>query len=229
MDGYPLCYRCNDHRRTASAADERLANRVVPLFYAVREGQSGQMMRNYKAPVSAPGLGRRLRNLLYLALATHLPCITRDVGLEVSAWSVLPSTRAPNTAHPFRQIALEVLETFAPSRRTEITLEPGPNFVPTPRRYVSGMWKVADPVLVEGRHVVLFDDTWTTGGNAQSAAAVFRKVGARAVTIMVMGRWLNPDYPGTGAFITEHLTCDYDFAHCPVEPSRCEAMRRSGS
>lgn len=209
------------------AADERLANRVVPLFYAVREGQSGQMMRNYKAPVSAPGLGRRLRNLLYLALATHLPCITRDVGIEVSAWSVLPSTRAPKTAHPFRQIALDVLESFEPSHRTEIILEPGPNFAPTPRRYVSGMWKVANPAPTEGRHVLLFDDTWTTGGNAQSAAAALRNVGARAVTIMVMGRWLNPDYAGTDEFITGHLTRDYDFAHCPVDPVRCEAMRRS--
>lgn len=228
VDGYPLCYRCNEHRQAASAAGERLANLVAPLFYAVREGQSGHMMRNYKAVPPVPVLGRRLRNLLHLAFTTHLPCISRSVGLEPAAWSVVPSTHAPRAAHPFRQVAVDVLERFDPLRQIEVTLEPGPNFAPTPRRYVSGMWKVADSGPTEGRHVLLLDDTWTTGGNAQSAAATLRNAGARAVTIMPMGRWLDPEYTGTSEFLTERLTTDYEFTYCPVDTNRCETIRGPG-
>lgn len=50
---------------------------------------------------------------------------------------------------------------------------------------------------VEGRHVLVLDDVWTTGSNTQSAALTLRHAGAAAVSVMVVGRWLNPRYGAT--------------------------------
>jgi adenine/guanine phosphoribosyltransferase-like PRPP-binding protein len=38
--------------------------------------------------------------------------------------------------------------------------------------------------------VLLLDDTWTSGGTAQSAAVALKRAGARSVTVVVVGRHL---------------------------------------
>jgi predicted amidophosphoribosyltransferase len=45
---------------------------------------------------------------------------------------------------------------------------------------------------LNGRHLLIIDDTWTTGGHAQSLALSARAAGAGAVTIVVLARWLDP-------------------------------------
>jgi predicted amidophosphoribosyltransferase len=47
---------------------------------------------------------------------------------------------------------------------------------------------------VGGKHVLVLDDVWTTGSEAQSAAFALRCAGAAAASVMVVGRWLNPRY-----------------------------------
>ena len=42
-----------------------------------------------------------------------------------------------------------------------------------------------------GEPVLLIDDTWTTGANAQSAAAALKRAGAGPVAAVVIGRHLN--------------------------------------
>ncbi len=47
---------------------------------------------------------------------------------------------------------------------------------------------------VGGRSVLLIDDTWTTGANAQSAAAVLKEAGAEHVAVVVIGRYVNREW-----------------------------------
>jgi hypoxanthine-guanine phosphoribosyltransferase len=63
---------------------------------------------------------------------------------------------------------------------------------------------------VRDRHVLLVEDTWTSGGNAQSAALTLRRGGAASVTIVALARWLKPEESPIGAFVTSRLTEDYD-------------------
>jgi hypothetical protein len=58
-----------------------------------------------------------------------------------------------------------------------------------------------------GRHVLLIEDTWTSRGNAQSAALTLRDAAAASVTI-ALARWLNPDEQPTGEFLSSRLTED---------------------
>jgi phosphoribosylpyrophosphate synthetase len=46
---------------------------------------------------------------------------------------------------------------------------------------------------LEGRRVLLLDDTYVSGARSQSAAAALRIAGARSVVILVLGRVLRPD------------------------------------
>ena len=46
------------------------------------------------------------------------------------------------------------------------------------------------PGSVAGQVVLLLDDTWTSGGAAQSAAVALKRAGARSVAVVVAGRHL---------------------------------------
>ena len=74
---------------------------------------------------------------------------------------------------------------------------------------------------VAGRHVLVLDDVWTTGSNAQSAALAVRRAGASAVSVMVIARWLSPRHPLSAKFIRERLRDDYNPVMCPVTGHRC--------
>jgi orotate phosphoribosyltransferase len=70
------------------------------------------------------------------------------------------------------------------------------------------------------QHILLLEDTWTSGGNAQSAALSLRRAGAVTVTVLALARWLKPEEPPPAAFLTSHLS-DYDPAICPLDEHAC--------
>lgn len=70
---------------------------------------------------------------------------------------------------------------------------------------------------VRGRHVLLVEDTWTTGGNAQSAALTLRHGGAASVTIVALARWLKLEEPNWGV---RHRP-----AHPGLRPARLPGQR----
>jgi orotate phosphoribosyltransferase len=69
--------------------------------------------------------------------------------------------------------------------------------------------------------VLILDDVWTTGSNAQSAALAVRRAGAAAVSVLVVGRWLNPRRRLSAEFLSSQLTRAYEPDVCPVTGGRC--------
>jgi orotate phosphoribosyltransferase len=69
--------------------------------------------------------------------------------------------------------------------------------------------------------VLLIDDTWTTGGHAQSAVLALRKAGATRVSVLVVARWLKEDYGDNKKFIAELANRDYDPDICPWTGAAC--------
>jgi orotate phosphoribosyltransferase len=61
--------------------------------------------------------------------------------------------------------------------------------------------------------VLLIDDTWTTGANAQSAAAALKDAGAGPVAAVVIGRHLNRDWHENDRRLRA-LTTPFDWGHC---------------
>jgi hypothetical protein len=78
---------------------------------------------------------------------------------------------------------------------------------------------------VAGKSVLLLDDTWTTGGHAQSASYALLGASARAVALVVIGRHFRPDYEpvqGSGeswASLLSGLPDSFDWNDCAVHTS----------
>ncbi|HVT69016.1 MAG TPA: hypothetical protein VHF26_14795, partial [Trebonia sp.] len=64
-----------------------------------------------------------------------------------------------------------------------------------------GWLRVRDAVAVAGADVLVVDDTWVSGGSAQSAAAALKLAGASRVAVVVLGRHVNPADPRSAAFL----------------------------
>jgi hypothetical protein len=67
-------------------------------------------------------------------------------------------------------------------------------------RGVNAGWvRVGDPV--GGADVLVVDDTWVSGGSAQSVAAALKLAGAGRVAVVVLGRHVNPADPRSSALL----------------------------
>jgi phosphoribosylpyrophosphate synthetase len=73
---------------------------------------------------------------------------------------------------------------------------------------------------IAGRHVLVVDDTWVSGGKAQSAALALKLAGAARVTIVCIGRLLSYRWDEHRLLI-DSLSEPYDAMRCPVTGSVC--------
>ncbi|MFI9388180.1 hypothetical protein [Kutzneria sp. NPDC052558] len=70
-----------------------------------------------------------------------------------------------------------------------------------------------------GLRVLLVDDTWTTGANAQSAAARLRLAGAERVAVIVLGRWFDADHPAASSYVAQVRESLFDWFTCCLDRS----------
>jgi len=126
-------------------------------------------------------------------------------------WATVPSLR--DRGHPQ---ALHTISTGLLRNMPEAVLTKSDD-VRDPRSYRPENFTVRTDV--RNWHVLLIDDTWTTGSHAESAAAALKRAGAAAVTLLVLARWLDPGRGNTGAFMREELTEDFDPDRCPFGPT----------
>jgi hypothetical protein len=150
--------------------------------------QSGYTMREYK------NLGDRSRGpwqtvvlLSALGLYGHVRCPGRILGVPVTAWASVPSLPPkPGAAgHPLNDIARRL----ARPGGVEIVLQ-GSASVISPRSVNPAHFAVVggNPA---GQHVLLLDDTWTSGGHIMSATLALRAAGCAQVSALVLARWLS--------------------------------------
>jgi hypothetical protein len=210
VDGYELCWRCRDHQRISGLADV-----VAPLAYAIDGTESAALLRNYKnhpLRCERERCGSIVGEVLRLGMSLHERCFGTAVGQPVSARVVIPSLTSRIGTHPMIAIA-ESLGLMG-----DVVLRPAldarcDRVVDTEKFIVDG--------AVAGRHVLVLDDVWTTGSNAQSATLTLRRAGAATVSVMVIARWLTARHPLSAKFIREQLREDYNPVACPVTGHRC--------
>jgi adenine/guanine phosphoribosyltransferase-like PRPP-binding protein len=70
---------------------------------------------------------------------------------------------------------------------------------------------------LDGEPVLLIDDTWTRGANAQSAAAALKAAGAGAVGVLVIGRHVHEDFGDNKARLRA-LPRPFDWQTCWLHP-----------
>jgi hypothetical protein len=175
-----------------------LADAVAPAGYAVRGGVLADDLYRYKsdrvAAAAALESAARLRESLSAFLAGHGPAVWRAAGMPAGpgAAAVVPSGQGRPGAHPLAGIVRSCVD--LPLVR--LAVQPAE----VHGRGVNGDWvRVASPVA--GADLLVVDDTWVSGGSAQSVAVALKRSGARRVAVVVLGRHVNPADPRSGKFL----------------------------
>lgn len=210
--GYTYCMQCNAHRTRYAGG---LSDRVIPLTYALEGQQMSHDMYRYKDAHASPNPSlARVVYLVYLARQFHWDCIQALSALPMSAAAVVPSTQG-RANHPIHDL-LKFLWAGDPIH-VQCTAPPQPR---TQRRLHPEDFAVRGDV--RGRHVLLFDDTWVTGANAQSVAHQLKLAGAIEVTTIVVARMLKGSFEPTGRFIQAGaLPPGYNIDICPATQAAC--------
>jgi hypothetical protein len=210
------CHRCLTCERAYTVAP--LSEIVVPLIYGIKGSQSAGVLRGYKDdPLRSTRAGYAgiVNRLLFLGITLHERCVERQAGQPIDVRLTIPSVKNRPGPHPFTAIA---------RRMNAISQSPclAPRLAATHDHSISARhFRLTPDVDLTRRHVLLLDDTWTSGASAHSAALTLRRAGAQRVSIMVVGRWLAPGYARNARFIEGRLHNPYDPRVCPVTGGRC--------
>jgi phosphoribosylpyrophosphate synthetase len=174
-----------------------LADAVAPIGYAVRGEPLADDLRRYKseraAAAEVAAAAARLREMLAAFLADRGRSVWAAAGMGgPSAVAVVPSGQGRPGAHPLVGLVRSCVA--LPLVRLSIA----PREIHT--RGVNPGWvRVDDPV--GGADILVVDDTWVSGGSAQSTAAALKLAGARRVAVVVLGRHVNPADPRSAAVL----------------------------
>ena len=137
------------------------------------------------------------------------------MGHPIGAWTVIPSTQG-RVDRPLPALAARVGLPGAPVTATLTTDQPT-----DARATANGRFAFDRPESIQDRHVLMVDDTWTTGARLQSMALSLRSAGAAAVSGFVLARWLRADWPVTADFIRGTPHRDFNPRLCPVTGELC--------
>jgi hypothetical protein len=186
-DGFARCYQCDV---AAGQFSGLLADVVAPIGYAVKGGQLAEDLWRYKS--GQPGAAEaaaRLRSLLSGYLREHAGRVWRAAGMTggPALAAAVPSGQGRPGEHPLR----DIVRSCAGLPIVELSVRPSE--AARGRSVSTGWLRVRGPVA--GTDVLLVDDTWVSGGSAQSAAAALKLAGARRVALVVIGRHVDPADP----------------------------------
>jgi len=140
---------------------------------------------------SAGRLEVELGAVLWRFLYHHERCLARRAGATSFAvvTTVPSSDRERDARHPLPDVVGRLVQPTADrfERLLHRSDEPVEPRTVDERKY--------EPTRqLAGEDVLLVDDTWTTGANAQSATLALKGAGAGAVGVVVIGRHIHDDY-----------------------------------
>jgi hypothetical protein len=169
-----------------------LADAVVPIGYAVKGSQLASDLWRYKWNDDEEAAGR-LRRRLAGFLCEHSACVQRAAGMTgpPGRLAIVPSGQGRPGAHPLARLVASCLPLPV------VALSAGPQPLARGRQVDPGWVRVDGGVT--GERVLIVDDTWVSGGSAQSVALALRQAGAAGVAVVILGRHVNPADPRVAA------------------------------
>lgn len=202
--GYSTCYRC-----AMREGDAGLADKLGFVTYGWDGGQAGRTMYAYKANGSTSY--ELVSSLLTYAVVAHWDCIAQHLGDHPDGWAYVPSLKGRPGEHPLGQIASRFMGSVPNVPVVANEIRDGA------RAFNASHFGVA---RTTAKHVLLLDDTWTTGGHLQSVSAALKASGVERVTGLAVARWLDPSWSDTRQFMDD-LPADFDPARCPFTGTAC--------
>jgi predicted amidophosphoribosyltransferase len=206
IDGYERCYAC--------AYGKSVLDAIAPISYSVAHEPLHHALFSYKRLRGrlADRFGAQLAAILWRYLERHEQCLARAAGVaELELVTTVPSgDRHRDRQHPLRTLVAERLD---PTHGRYERLLVRSAFEVGPRVFDSLKYLAVRPL--DGESVLLIDDTWTTGANAQSAAAALKAAGAGKVAAVVIGRHVNREWHDNDRRLGR-LGDRFDWARCPL-------------
>jgi predicted amidophosphoribosyltransferase len=183
---YDRCYSC--------AFGSRVLDAVVPITYSEHLGQMHTALRTYKSslPQNERFAAIRLTAILWRFIEGHEACIADAAGEERGfdiVTTVPSSSKQRDEEGKFRQI-VDWCQPLADRHRR--LLAPTGKVADGDRSFSVDRYEATAGVAESS--VLLVDDTWTTGGHAQSAAWALKQAGAGPVAAVVIGRHFHSGY-----------------------------------
>lgn len=210
---FQTCWPCRQ------APTEAIPDVAAFLSYALNDLQSGNVAHRYKDAYNTldgdPKSQHDMAVLLYLCMAKHSQCIWRTHAYERLGVTTVPSGSG-RREHPLE--------------RKLFTYVQGPPVIDVRRTAPArprGQHEIGvDPTRYEIRsdvtdtHVLVLDDTWTTGAQTMSVVSALRRAGAARVTTLCVMRYMQRDYPTSAGWLQEQGTLPmYSDDFCPVTRS----------
>lgn len=195
---YELCIACAGEAQQAFALrmdGVALADIVRFGHYAYKGEQMYRVMQGYKN-ADDPSASEYQKDIKYIAadaLTVHYPCIAKIAGGMPTAWATIPSTRSsPNYGKP--HILTKLVTPFM-ARKGIQKLQLQANAEKTHNHIDPRVFSLAtESQQPDFAHVLLIEDSWTTGATVQSAAAMLRLRGAAYITVYCMSRIIDLDW-----------------------------------
>lgn len=214
QDGDFTCGPCDFY------VGKQVADISASVIYGVNGTQSAKLMYGYKNTPPSLSLSRRVASLAAVALRGHVNCASKLLDVPCTHWATVPSLKSIGSAHPFRGILLGFANDDAEIEIAATDVATGKT--PQERRtYNPAFYAVTTPVA-KGAHVMLVDDTWTSGSHAQSVATTLKQAGAGKVSTLAIARWLDLEDPRTKRIANEHIKeTPYDPNICPWTGGAC--------
>lgn len=204
-----LCAQCRHH---ATELGPTAADAVIPISHATRGTQHAHNLRMYKDGTTGKGTARvDLTALLHFFLSRHGRCLALAAGSPPDAVAIVPSTRDRPGDHPLWRLA-------QPLRRLpRIDLRVNTDAYGPAHDLHTGRFTIPDGRAVpRAGTVLLFDDTWTSGACAQAASHALKNAGAGHVVVVVLGRWLNPEFAPARPLLDRLSDAWFDMETCAV-------------
>jgi hypothetical protein len=187
--GYARCYHCRLHAETAPGL---LADVVAPVDCAPKGSRLATNLWLYKSGrTGSREAGAALLAMLLVYLHDDGPWLRPRAGPAPDCACVVPSGRGRPGPHPLQALVHGCLAL------PWAVLSARPGGDTWGRLLDPGRFRAAQPLT--GAAVLLLDDTWTSGGTAQSAAVALKRAGARHVAVVVVGRHLSAAVGAGGA------------------------------
>jgi hypothetical protein len=214
---FRLCFQCNAAR---NGFRQRLADVVVPIALAVKREQLAHELWHYKYDVDPSVRSRlttRLGAVLWRFLGQHEKHVAEAVGVpEFGIVTTVPGTRQRESDHPLERIVGTLVGQTKDRYEPLLALGQGGA---VPPHSLAGNRYLAIRALQGEPAVLLIDDTWTTGGNAQSAALALRAAGAAKVAVVVIGRHFDRGFRDCEAYYQQARSTRFTWDSCCLELS----------
>jgi predicted amidophosphoribosyltransferase len=190
---------------------------IVPISLVhTSESQLYASLRDYKSSGLAPSV--KAEHALLLAatlqrfLRVHRPHIAAAAGgIDWDTIQVVPSSRPGREQHPLEDVIRRTVHRDELAQLLMRTEEPIAHNAPNPAAFAP----LGD---IEGRRVLIVDDTFTTGARVQSVAAALTSAGATAVAAVPIGRVIDTkDREEKAEFWRRQHAIAFDFDTCCLE------------